>query len=96
MFISQQTCKGMKTTVNALIEVVKFLLSEDCEFVKDSVKILWKSSLGTREQEVDSVTTPHLKHLVTMTSLLRHSVVLHLSSEGMCLGVMIGKRICSL
>ena len=33
MFISQQTYKGMKTTVNALIEVVQFLLSEGCEFV---------------------------------------------------------------
>ena len=33
MFISQQTYKGMKTTVNALIEVAKFLLSEGCEFV---------------------------------------------------------------
>ena len=33
MFISQQTYKGIKTTINALIEVVKFLLSEGCEFV---------------------------------------------------------------
>ena len=33
MFVSQQTYKGMKITVNSLIEVVKFLLSEGCEFV---------------------------------------------------------------
>jgi hypothetical protein len=33
MFISQQTYKGMKVTVNALIGVVQFLLSEGCEFV---------------------------------------------------------------
>ena len=33
MFISQQAYKGVKTTVHALIEVVKFLLSEGCEFV---------------------------------------------------------------
>ncbi len=33
MFVSQQTYKGMKITVNSLIEVVKFLLSEGCELV---------------------------------------------------------------
>ena len=33
MLMSQQTYEGMKTTVNSLIEVVKFLLSEGCEFV---------------------------------------------------------------
>ena len=33
MFVSQQTYKGMKITVNSLIEVVKFRLSEGCEFV---------------------------------------------------------------
>ena len=33
MFISQQTYKGMKVTVNPLIGVVQFLLSEGCEFV---------------------------------------------------------------
>ncbi len=33
MFVSQQTYIGMKITVNSLIEVVKFLLSESCEFV---------------------------------------------------------------
>jgi hypothetical protein len=33
MFISHQTYKGMKITVNSLIEVARFLLSEGCEFV---------------------------------------------------------------
>ncbi len=33
MFISQQTYKGMKITVNFLIQVVKFLISEGMEYV---------------------------------------------------------------
>ena len=85
MFISQQTYKGMKVTVNALIGVVQFLLSEGCEFVLSErfCQDPLEDVLDTSEHGVGLVITQLCSHLVTMTSPLLHNIVSPLLSEKM-------------
>ena len=78
MFISQQTYRGLKITVNSTVEVVQFLLSEGMEYS-------WKNTLVVREKEVASMIIQHCKLLVTMISPLQCNGILHLLSREMLL-----------